>query len=70
MDIVVFGITGALAIAILIVLGALLLGALAGLVLGAVKLGVWVYYGFIQQPEIQPTGDYRLEQGRDASTDG
>ncbi len=66
MDIAVFGITGALAIAILIVLGTLLLGALTGLVLGAVKLGVWVYYGFIQQPEIQQTGAYRLEQGRDA----
>jgi hypothetical protein len=69
MDCAVFGITGALAIVVLIFLGTPLLGALARLVLGAVEFGVGCYYAFIQQPEIQQTGDYCLEQGRDASTE-
>lgn len=63
----VLGFTGVVAIAVGLAVVALALGALAGLGLALVKLGVWVYYGFIQRPEIQPTGEYRLGQGRDAA---
>lgn len=65
MEAVFFGVTGVVAVVVALVVGAALLGAAAGLALAAVKLGVWIYYGFIQHPEVQRGGEYRLEQGRD-----
>ena len=67
MDVAILGLTGAVAIAVAVITGALLLGAIVGFVLAGVKLLVWLYYGFVRQPEVQQAGEYRLEQGHDAA---